>query len=131
MNQAQIIPATPGKFSRVYPITLGDTRLLFVSGLAASGNTPSGVGPQTEFIFQRMQNLLREHGADLNNVIKLTVILANMDDYAEYNAVRNRIFADVEMAPASTAFEGRLVASEYLVEIEAIALVPVARGAEA
>ncbi|MCK9510014.1 MAG: RidA family protein [Pigmentiphaga sp.] len=124
MNTTQAVPAPPGKFSRMYPITIGDSRLLFISGLVASGETPQGVGPQTERVFERIRLLLAEANAELKHIVKLTVILANMDDYAEYNAVRNRVFAESGMPPASTAFEGRLVAPEYLIEIEAIAIAP-------
>lgn len=124
MSQTTPLPSTPGRFSRIQAIPLGDAKLLFISGLAASGDTPPDTGKQTEIVFERIRMLLAEHGAEMKHLVKITVFLADMRDYAKYNAVRNQVFADVPVPPTSSAVEARLVAPEYLVEIEGIAYVP-------
>ena len=124
MSQTTPLPPTPGRFSRIQAIPLGDAKLLFISGLAASGDTPPDTGKQTEIVFERIRMLLAEHGAEMKHLVKITVFLADMRDYAKYNAVRNQVFADVPVPPTSSAVEARLVAPEYLVEIEGIAYVP-------
>jgi len=124
VSQTTPLPSTPGRFSRIQAIPLGDAKLLFISGLAASGDTPPDTGKQTEIVFERIRMLLAEHGAEMKHLVKITVFLADMRDYAKYNAVRNQVFADVAVPPTSSAVEARLVAPEYLVEIEGIAYVP-------
>lgn len=124
MTQAQALPATPGKFSRIHAIPLGDSQLIFISGLCASGDTPPDTGKQTEIIFDRIKGLLAEYGAEMKDIVKLTVFLADMRDYGKYNAVRNEIFADAPVAPTSSAVEAKLVSPEYLIEIEGIAFAP-------
>jgi enamine deaminase RidA (YjgF/YER057c/UK114 family) len=46
-----------------------------------------------------------------------------MREYDQYNAVRNRIFADVLSPPASTAVEAKLGKPALRIEIEAVAIV--------
>lgn len=124
MSQANAIPATPGRFSRSHAIPLGDSQLIFISGLCASGDTPPDTGEQTEIIFDRVRALLAEYGAEMKDIVKLTVFLADMRDYSKYNAVRNQVFADVPVPPTSSAVEAKLVSPEYLIEIEGIAFAP-------
>jgi enamine deaminase RidA (YjgF/YER057c/UK114 family) len=70
-----------------------------------------------------MGELLAEHGAALADLVKIGVFLTDMREYDQYNAVRNRIFADVSSPPASTAVEAKLGKPALRIEIEAVAIV--------
>ena len=122
MKSQSSLPPPRGAFSRVRSVRMGDSRLLFVSGIAASRETPPGALEQTEIIFQTIDSLLREHGSSLRDVVKLTAFLVDIGDYAAYNSVRNRIFADHPSPPASSTVEARLVEPKFRVEVEAIAI---------
>jgi|SRR5690625_122170 len=112
-----------GKFSRVKSITIGSTKLLFVSGIAASIDTPPTVKEQTEQIFKIIEGLLNEHDATLEHIVKLTCYLADINYYLQYNEVRDKLFAQFDKPAASSTVEAKLVLPEFLVEIEAIAVI--------
>lgn len=116
-------PVSESRFSRVKTAPLGVATLLFVSGITARENAPYDVAKQTEIIFARMGELLAEHGAALADLVKIGVFLTDMREYDQYNAVRNRIFADVSSPPASTAVEAKLGKPALRIEIEAVAIV--------
>jgi enamine deaminase RidA (YjgF/YER057c/UK114 family) len=116
-------PVSESRFSRVKTVPLGAATLLFVSGITARENAPYDVAKQTEIIFARMGELLAEHGAALADLVKIGVFLTDMREYDQYNAVRNRIFADVSSPPASTAVEAKLGKPALRIEIEAVAIV--------
>ncbi|MBN8975795.1 MAG: RidA family protein [Rhizobiales bacterium] len=116
-------PVSESRFSRIKTVPLGAATLLFVSGITARENAPYDVAKQTEIIFARMGELLAKHGAALADVVKIGVFLTDMREYDQYNAVRNRIFADVSSPPASTAVEAKLGRPALRIEIEAVAIV--------
>jgi 2-iminobutanoate/2-iminopropanoate deaminase len=98
--------------------------LLFVSGqialkpgeTALSGAT---VAEQTEQIFANLAAILAAAGSGLDRLVKTTVFLARMEDFAEMNAVYAR-HAGTEPPARSTIQAARLPAGA-LVEIEAVA----------
>ncbi len=82
---------------------------------------PDTAGKQAEYIYESLQAILHEAGASLDDVVKTTVYVTNMDDFAEISTVRNRYFKTAE--PVSTLVEvNRLVKPECKVEIEVIAV---------
>jgi len=99
--------------------------LVFVSGqlgLKPGDTQISGtVGDQTEQIFQNLQAILAAAGSGVDRIVKTTVFLTNLDDFAGMNEVYSREIGDRPPA-RSTVEVGRLPAGG-LVEIEAIALV--------
>lgn len=124
------IPGPIGKYSPIREVAIGDTRMLFVSGMAALGEAPFDVAGQTEIIFRQMNQLLHEHGAGLRDIVKITAFLADIrGEYQKYNAVRNRVFADMEQPPASSAVGITMnLNAELRIEIEAIAVVRIEGG---
>jgi enamine deaminase RidA (YjgF/YER057c/UK114 family) len=115
-------PVPGSRFSRVKTVPLGAATLLFVSGTTARGEAPYDIARQTEIIFARIGELLAEHGAALADIAKIGVFLTDMREYDQYNAVRNRIFADISSPPASTAVEAKLGKPALRIEIEAVAI---------
>lgn len=103
-------------------VRFGD--LLFISGIAptdAAGRLVGGadVVAQTEQIFRNMKKILDAAGADFGDVLKVTVLLTDIDDRGKINPVRQRYFG--EARPASTLFAVSALAIPGMkVEIEAV-----------
>ncbi len=99
--------------------------MLFVSGqLGLDPDTgkfvEGGVEAQTERALDNMGAILEAAGVGFNDVVKTTVLLASMDDFAAVNAVYARRFP--ENPPARAAFAVKTLPLQGLVEIEAIAV---------
>ena len=87
----------------------------------ASEVVTGGIGPQTERVFTNLSAILEAAGSSLEQVVKTTVFLSNLDDFAGMNEVYAKRIGG--RPPARSTVEiGRLPAGA-LVEIEAIALV--------
>ena len=79
------------------------------------------VGAQSEQCFKNVEAALTAAGAGWNDVAKITCFLVNAADYPAYAAARQRLFP--QNGPASsTVIVSALVRPEYLVEIEAYAV---------
>jgi len=98
---------------------------IFTSGQIAL--TPDGVMVQDDIELQTtqvMQNLkavLEAAGSSLQNVVKTTIFLANMDDFAKVNAIYEKWFEGHK--PARSTVAVKTLPKNALVEIECIALV--------
>ena len=80
----------------------------------------SDVRKQTDRVIQNIRAVLKAAGSDLNKVLKTTVFLKNMDDFAAMNEVYAKYF--VSDPPARSAVEVSRLPKDVLVEIEGIAL---------
>lgn len=100
---------------------------LFVSGQLpidpATGDfAPGGVEGQAEQSIKNIRAILEAAGASLADVVKTTVFLADMNDFAAMNGVYAKFFtAD---CPARSAVQAAKLPKGALVEIEAIAAKP-------
>ena len=107
-------------------VRFGD--LLFVSGIAPFDSDGEVVGEgdvvaQTRQVLASLLDALRTVGADMSDVLKVTVFLTDVNDRAAINPVRQEFFGDAR--PASTLVEvSALVDPRMLVEIEAVASIP-------
>jgi 2-iminobutanoate/2-iminopropanoate deaminase len=79
------------------------------------------IGAQTEQVFANLRAILEEAGTSLDNLVKTTVFLQNLDDFAGMNDVYARHVGD--RPPARSTVEVARLPSGALVEIEAIARV--------
>jgi 2-iminobutanoate/2-iminopropanoate deaminase len=79
------------------------------------------IGAQTEQVFANLRAILEEAGTSLDNLVKTTVFLQNLDDFAGMNEVYSKHVG--ERPPARSTVEVAKLPSGALVEIEAIALV--------
>lgn len=84
----------------------------------ASGRLADGVGAQTRQALRNIQALLEELGATVDDVIKTTVFVADMADFAEVNGVYASVFS--ENCPARSCVAVRELPLNGLVEIEAV-----------
>ena len=80
------------------------------------------IGPQTEQVFANLRAILEEAGSSLEQLVKTTVFLQNLDDFAVMNEVYSKHVGDTP--PARSTVEVAKLPSGALVEIEAIALAP-------
>lgn len=75
---------------------------------------------QTRQAILNLQAILKKAGSDLNKVVKTTVFLKNMNDFAAMNSVYAEFF--VENPPARSAVEVARLPKDVLVEIECVAI---------
>jgi 2-iminobutanoate/2-iminopropanoate deaminase len=83
--------------------------------------SPGDIGEQTEQVFANLRAILEAAGTSLDNLVKTTVFLQNLDDFAGMNDVYARHVG--ERPPARSTVEVAKLPSGALVEIEAIALI--------
>lgn len=79
------------------------------------------IGPQTEQVFANLRAILEEAGSSLDQLVKTTVFLQNLDDFTGMNEVYAKHVGSTP--PARSTVEVAKLPSGALVEIEAIALV--------
>ena len=99
--------------------------LVFVSGqlslrVGEKELTGGSIQEQTEQIFQNLRAILEESGSGLDRLVKTTVFLQRLDDFAGMNEVYARHVGD--RPPARSTVEVAKLPSGALVEIEAVAL---------
>jgi len=85
------------------------------------GSMPEGVEAQTRQALLSLKTLLQAGGATLESVVKTTVFLKDMNDFAAMNAVYAEYFT--QHPPARSAVQAARLPKDVLVEIEAIAMV--------
>ena len=99
-------------------------QLLFVSGQVpidpASGNLVDGdIAAQTRRVMQNLDAVLKAAGLSLNDVVRTTIFLADMNDFAAVNAVYGTFFSDPY--PARATVQVSRLPKDARVEIDAIA----------
>lgn len=77
-----------------------------------------GIEAETAQVIKNIEAVLKNHNMTLKDVVKCTVILADIDDFSKMNAVYTTFFVD--NLPARTTFAANLVAGAKI-EIEVIA----------
>ena len=80
-----------------------------------------GIEYQTKQILKNLYYVLKEAGASLNDVIKTTIYLADMDDFATVNEIYEHFFGDHK--PARSTVAVRTLPKNALIEIECIAVI--------
>jgi 2-iminobutanoate/2-iminopropanoate deaminase len=107
-------------------------RLVFVSGCVATDAQGRVVGgndvvAQARQVHENIKHCLAAAGATFADVCKVTVFLRNIGDREKVNTIRKEYFG--AHRPASTLVEiSRLVRDDYLIEIEATAVIPERRA---
>ncbi|HEX4519890.1 MAG TPA: Rid family detoxifying hydrolase [Gaiellaceae bacterium] len=126
-KQAVRTEAAPAPFQGApYNQAIVANGFVFVAGQlglepGSTGVVDGGIGPQTERVFANLRAILEAAGSSLDQVVKTTCFLCNLDDFAGMNEVYARHIGATPPA-RSTVEIGKLPAGA-LVEIEAIALV--------
>ncbi len=81
---------------------------------------PGGIAEQTEQVLTNLRAILEAAGSSLEQIVKTTVFLQNLDDFGGMNEVYARHIGSVP--PARSTVEVAKLPSGALVEIEAVAL---------
>ena len=124
MHDRQVIhtdgaPAALGPYSQA--VTAGG--FAFTAGQIpldpATGTVPDGIEAQTRQSLANLSAVLEAAGASLASVVKTTVFLKDMSDFAAMNAVYAGSFPD--QPPARSTVEVARLPRDVLVEIEAVA----------
>ena len=98
--------------------------LVFVSGQIpldpeAGTVVAGGISEQTHQVLKNLSAVLEAAGSSLGQVIKTTVFLKNMEDFAQFNQIYAEYLGGAK--PARSTVEASRLPKEVLVEIEAIA----------
>lgn len=99
--------------------------LLFTSGQVpldpATGEiVGTTIEAQTEQVFKNIKAILEEAGSSLDKVLKTTVFIKNMNDFAAMNGIYAKYFTEGSY-PSRSAVEVARLPKDVLVEIETIA----------
>lgn len=113
-------PAAIGPYSQA--IKAG--KFLFASGQLgldpSTGNLQEGIEAQTRQALANIQAVLAEAGTSVENVVKTTIFLADMADFATVNNLYAQVFQSEP--PARSTVQVAALPKSGLVEIEVIAL---------
>ncbi|WP_374722035.1 2-iminobutanoate/2-iminopropanoate deaminase [Peribacillus tepidiphilus] len=114
-------PAAIGPYSQGIIVN----NMFYSSGqipLTADGQMVTGdITAQTHQVFKNLEAVLKEAGASFDTVVKATVFIKNMDDFALVNEVYGQYFSTHK--PARSCVEVSRLPKDALVEIEVVALV--------
>ncbi|PZS04171.1 MAG: reactive intermediate/imine deaminase [Candidatus Chloroheliales bacterium] len=120
-------PAAIGPYSQA----VRSGNLVFCSGQLAirpsTGQIDEGdwsIGQQTRQALTNLKAVLEAAGTDLAHVVKTTVFLAHISDFAEMNSVYAEFFPAEQTPPARSTVEVGRLPKDGLVEIECIAVMP-------
>ena len=107
-----------------YSVVTEANGFVFLSGQVAidpaGGLTPTDTASQTRLVLTNIGSILSELGLGFGDIVKSTVFLADIRDFAAMNEVYGSFFDDAP--PARSAIQaGALPAPQYRVEIEVIA----------
>lgn len=98
-----------------------------VTGTVATDENGQVVGlndayEQSRYIFQKIEKVLKEAGASLSDVVRVRMFVTDISRWEEYGRAHAEYFRDIR--PCNTMVEiSKLIAPEYLVEIEVSAIV--------
>ena len=100
--------------------------LIYTAGqipLDPQGNmVPGGIKEQTKQVLENVKAVIEAGGSSLANVVKATVFLKDLNDFAGMNEVYGQYFK-AETAPARSTLQVARIPKDSLVEIEVVAFV--------
>jgi 2-iminobutanoate/2-iminopropanoate deaminase len=115
-------PAAIGPYSQAVMETKGG-QLLFISGqlglMPETGELAEGISAQVEQAIMNMTAILAEAGGTLKNVIKTTLFLTDMADFAVVNKIYGEYFS--EFYPARSTIAVKALPKGAIFEFEAVA----------
>ena len=112
-------PSAIGTYSQA--VLIND--FLYISGQIAldpkNMKMVEGTDNQIKMVFKNIKEILREAEMDFSNVIKLTILLDNLENFEKVNEIMNELFE--KPYPARAAFEVSKLPKNSSIEIETIA----------
>ena len=124
MNKAISTPNAPAAIGP-YSQAIEAAGTIYVSGqlplVPETGKfAEGGIKEETRQSFRNIQNILAQAGLTLQNVVKVTVLLKDINDFAQVNEAYAEFFS--EPYPARSAFAVQALPKGANIEIEAIAV---------
>jgi enamine deaminase RidA (YjgF/YER057c/UK114 family) len=110
-------------------VKIGNT--IEVTGTVAADDNSNLVGgndayEQTKFIIQKIEKVLSKAGASLKDVVRTRMFVTDISRWEEYGKAHGEFFKDIK--PCTTMVEvSKLISPEYLIEIEATAIIDQSR----
>jgi 2-iminobutanoate/2-iminopropanoate deaminase len=119
-------PSAPGAIGPYQQGIVAEGQLVFTAGQIAlvpdTGRVvDGGIREQTRQVIENLKAILEAGGSDLSHVVKTTVFLKDMNQFAAMNEEYSRYFGT--QPPARSTIEVSQLPKDVLVEIEAIGLV--------
>ena len=112
-------PSAIGTYSQA--VLIND--FLYISGQIAldpkNMKMVEGTDNQIKMVFKNIKEILREAEMDFSNVIKLTILLDNLENFEKVNEIMNELFE--KPYPARAAFEVSKLPKNSSIEVETIA----------
>ena len=112
-------PAANGPYSQAIEVN----GMVYTSGVIpvvpSTGEIPEGAAAQAEQAIGNLAELLKAAGTSVENVVKTTVFIKNMDDFGKINEIYAKFFT--EPYPSRSCVEVARLPKDVLIEIEAIA----------
>lgn len=119
LNSGRVLPATGLPFSEA--VRHGDT--VYLSGQLGLQPgmklVPGGIGPESRQVMTNIRTTLGAHGLSMANLVKCTVMLADMKDWDRFNEIYTTFFDGPK--PARSALGANGLALGARVEVECIA----------
>ena len=116
------LPNAPGPFSEA--VRVDD--ILYLSGAIGTDSTgrvvAGGIGPETRQTLENIKATLGRNKLTMENIVKCTVMLADIKEWPAMNEVYRTFFPGPK--PARSAFAGTGLALNARVEIDCIAAIP-------
>ena len=117
-------PGAIGPYSQAIETKIGDSAIVYASGQIPlnpeTGEIAEGIQEQTRQALSNVKAILAASGMTVDNVVKTTVFLADMNDFAAMNEVYGATFS--EPYPARSAVAVKTLPKNVLVEVEVIAI---------
>ena len=116
-----------GVYTPAKKIDLGDAYLIFVSGVQAPAGevnevVTEDIAEQTKLVFEEINDILKQAGATLDDVVKAVIYLKDIEDFKIVSPIRAEYFKN--SMPVSTMVEvGGFVRSGSKIEIEVTAMI--------
>ena len=116
----------PGPIARPFSAAVIANGMIYLSGQVGADSTgklpAGGIGPETKQAMENIKALLAQQGATMEDVVKCTVFLADMQEWGAMNEVYVTFFPTHR--PARSAFGANGLALGARVEIECLAKQP-------
>jgi 2-iminobutanoate/2-iminopropanoate deaminase len=118
--QTEKAPKAVGPYSQA----IVENGLIYCSGQIGlhpqTGELVEGLENQTHQVIKNLQAVLQEAGSDLDQILKTTIFITNIADFAKVNEIYGQYFVDHKPARATVAVSD--LPKGAVVEIEAIAI---------
>lgn len=126
--ERQVIRPEDSESSSLYSPVIRSGDVLYLSGVLGfdpegGGLAEGGIEAETRQTLENLQSRLELAGAGMDDLLKCTVYLANIDDYGSMNEVYQEYFDD-QAPPARTAVAVSGLAADAAIEVDCVARAP-------